>query len=262
MKNTPLDSAFSKMSSDPESDLLRLQFYERFAEAELFLVLCEDAKEDTAKPLILDMNNEQFALVFDTEDRLAEFAEKPTPYLTLSGRRIARQLAGQNIGIGLNLGDAPSSTMISSETIDWLNENLSNDVSETQARPKIFSAPKNIPENLLTAIDAKLSNMSGVISAAYLAEVTYENNSKGSILAILDAPNYAQTGITEAIAEALQFSGVDAATLDVTFLSSGDSVVRHLDSVAIKFEIPELILPKAPAPKPPGSDPNKPPKLR
>ena len=46
-------------------------------------------------------------LVFDREDRLTDFVGQPAPYAALSGRAIAQMLAGQGIGLGLNLDVAP-----------------------------------------------------------------------------------------------------------------------------------------------------------
>lgn len=76
----------------------RLRFYERLADAELFLMLEEDASDNRARPLIFKTSDGVFALVFDREDRLAEFVETPTPFVAMSGRRIAKMLVGEDIG--------------------------------------------------------------------------------------------------------------------------------------------------------------------
>lgn len=240
----------------------RLRFYERLADAELFLMLEEDASDNRARPLIFKTSDGVFALVFDREDRLAEFVETPTPFVAMSGRRIAKMLVGEDIGLGLNLGVAPSSMLMPSTTVDWLDEILGAKSIVTEAIPEQLHPPKGLPETLVTALDTKLANMSGVVSAAYLVGVTYNGGQRGHMLAMTDVPKAAQNGVAEAISEALSFSGVEAGQLDVTFLEINAPHINDFAKVGLKFEIPELILPAPLKPLVPGMNPENPPKLR
>lgn len=258
---TPLDLAHGAMESAPDDAPASLRFYERFADAELFLMLEDDAS-DTIRPLIFKTSDGSFALVFDREDRLASFVDTPAPYVAMSGRRIAKFLAGEDIGIGLNLSVAPSSMLLPPNAVEWLHTALGAKSVETEATPEQFHPPKGLPETLVTALDVKLANMSGVVSAAYLVGVTYKGGQNGHMLALLDVPLAARDGVAEAFSEALQFSGIEAGQLDVTFLAGTEPFIETLKTVGLGFEIPELILPKAPKPVVPGMDPSKPPKLR
>lgn len=258
---TPLDHAHTAMEAAPDDALASLRFYERFADAELFLMLEDDAG-DTVRPLIFETSDGSFALAFDREDRLAEFVDKPAPFIAMSGRRIAKLLAGEDIGIGLNLTVAPSAMLLPPNAVEWLHTALGAKSVETEATPEEFHAPKGLPETLITALDVKLANMSGVVSAAYLVGVTYKGGQKGHMLTLLDVPPQAHNGVAEAFSEALQFSGIEAGQLDVTFLTGTEPFIETMKNVGLGFEIPELILPKAPKPVAPGMDPSKPPKLR
>lgn len=258
---TPLDLAHSAMENSPEDNTARLAFFERLADAELFLMLEEEASDEAARPMVFPTADGEVALVFDREERLAEFVATPTPFVALSGRRIAKLLAGQNIGLGLNFGVAPSSMLLPASAVDWLQDVLGAKSDETEAKPVSFHAPKGLPENLIVALDAKLANMSGVVGAAYLVGVEYEGGQKGHMLALLDVPDAARDGVAEAFAEALQFSGIEAGQLDVTFLAADTSLSTALQAVGLGFEIPELILPKPMQPLAPGMDPDNPPKL-
>lgn len=258
---TPLDIAHAAMeASDDQS--AALEFYERLADGELFMMLEEEASDEKARPLIFDTEDGPFALVFDREDRLAEFVDTPTPFVALSGRRITKLLAGQGIGLGVNLGVAPSSILLPASAVDWLHETLGAKSVITEGKPSVYTPPKGLPEVLITALDTKLANMSGVVASAFLVGVEYDTAQKGHLLALLDVPDLAREGVAEAIAEALQFSGVEAGQLDVAFLDLNDPHVARLEKVGLGFEIPDLILPKALQPLAPGMDPNKPPKLR
>jgi len=259
---TFLDQTYAAMSEAPDDEAANLQFYERLSDAELFLMLEEEASDDSAKPLVFETADGPFALVFDREDRLAEFVDTPTPFVALSGRRIAKLLAGEGIGLGLNLGVAPSSMLLPPAAIDWLHEVLGTNSIVTEATPERLHAPKGLPETLVSALDTKIANMSGVASAAYLVGVTYLGGLNGHMLAFVDTPTAARDGMAEAISEALVFSGVEAGQLDVTFLDQDNPLLSEFAKVGLTFEIPELILPTALKPLAPGMDPDKPPKLR
>lgn len=259
---TPLDFAHAEMENHPTDDAMRLRFYERLADSELFLLLEEEPTEDIAKPMIFPVEDQQFALVFDSEDRLVEFAERTAPYVSLSGRMIAQMLNGQGIGMGVNLSVAPSSMLLPSDAVGWFAETLSFEPEQAQAKPTAIYAPKSVPEVLIQSLDTKLAAMAGVAKAAYLAGVDYEGATSGHVIAFIDAIEAAQPAMTSAIAEALTFSGIEAGTLDVLFLRASDPICIQLAKVALRFDLPELMEPKAHVMEAPGSNPDKPPKLR
>ena len=131
---TPLDKAHARMADNEDSDQARLGFYERLAESELFLMLATDvsAEDDAVSPEIFELEGAKYVLVFDREERLASFAERVTPYIAVSGRTIAGMLAGQGIGLGLNLDVAPSSILLSDAAVDWLHQTLGNAPDEVE----------------------------------------------------------------------------------------------------------------------------------
>ncbi len=262
MTLTPLDIAHQQMEAAPDDQTASLRFYERLADSELFLMLETDAADDRAKPMIFETGDGPIALVFDREERLAEFFESPTPFVALSGRRIARLLAGQGIGIGVNLGVAPSSILLPASAVSWLQETLGAHSVVTEAVPVEVAAPRGLPESLLTAIDTKLANTAGVVARAFLVAVKYEGGTKGHMLALVDVPEAAKDGVAEALGEVLQFSGIEAGQLDLAFLPLDSTILPAISRVGLGFEIPELVLPKAPKPLAPGMDPENPPKLR
>jgi hypothetical protein len=175
---------------------------------------------------------------------------------------IAMMLNGKGIGLGVNLSVAPSSSLLPDTAVAWLAETLAVRPEQAQAKPVAFYAPSAIPEALIRSLDTKLATMAGLAKAAYLAEVDYKDAPKTHVIAFVGAIEQAQSAITSAISEALTFSGVEAGTLDVMFLRASDPICAQLAKVALRFDLPELLEPKAQAIKAPGSDPDKPPKLR
>lgn len=256
---TPLDTAFRDMQ---ENEADSLAFYARFLESELFLMLETEVSGQSAKPLVLETSDGKLALVFDLEERMAAFSDTASSYVSLSGRRIASILAGEGLSIGLNLGEAPSATVLPPEAVTWLAESALGEDEQIEARPLEISKPSGVPESLIGALDAKLANMAGVVGAAYLVSVSYETGEEGHMLALVDVPEPAKPGVSEALSEALRFSGVEASQLDLAFLAADDPHLEKFSRAGLGFDIPDLILPKTPKPIAPGMDPDKPPKLR
>lgn len=261
MTATPLDAALNDMVAAPADDAARLRFYRAFADAELFLLLEEEGTAETLAPRVFDLSEGAVLLAFDAEERLAAFAEGPALYAALPGRIIAGQLAGQGIGLGLNLGSDPS-IILPADAMDWLAETLSGGPIETAAKPLAFAAPKGLPEALAVALADKLSRAGGLAATALLAAVEYDGNRHGHMLAFVDAAEGAQEALARAAAEALTFSGLEAGELDVTFLSASDPATRSLARVARVFDLPAPLRAEPAAPEAPGSNPDRPPRLR
>lgn len=258
-----LDDAYEAMQAKPDDDRAMLRFYERLADNELFLALEHEPQgDDDIKPLIFHTEGQQFALVFDSAERLAEFAEKTVPYIALSGRLIANTLSGQGVGLGVNLMVSPSSTLLGSDIVDWLASSLGEDVKTLKASPITVSSPSAIPEELLEALDQKLALMQGLATCAYLAQIAYDDGSNAHSLVFVDALEQAEDAITAAISEALAFSGIGAGWLDVMFIAGTSALIEKLEAQGLKFDLPDPLRADAYMPQAPGMDPNKPPKLK
>ncbi len=258
---TPLDQAHAEMTETGE-DAARLRFYERLADGELFLLLEQEPVDDAVTPRVFPLEEGPVVLVFDREDRLAEFAGAIVPYAALPGRVVVRQLAGQGVGIGLNLGVAPSAFLVPSDAVDWLATLLDRAPATIEARPERFIPPGDLPEILLRALDQKLARAAGLAGAALLAGVVYGGGHRGHVLALIGAVEGAQPALANAVGEALTFSGFDAGELDVVFLDADDPVLGQLASVALRFDLPEPAASEPGMPAAPGSDPARPPILR
>lgn len=257
---TPLDTAHALMDANPDDDAARLRFYERLADAELFLLLQTEAVGENLSPEMFELDGGKYVLVFDTEERLADFVEGGAHHAALSGRVIAKMLAGQGIGLGVNLGVAPSSILLPPESLVWLAEMLENAPQEVMARPIAFYAPKGAEQALLTAIDTKLTTAAGLADAAYLVAVEYDDGRQGLLLAIIDALPAAHGALAKAVSEVVMF-GTDDAGLDVAFFAASDTVCATLAKVGLRFDLPKREA-EALAPVAPGRDPNAPPILR
>ncbi|KJZ22968.1 SseB family protein [Tritonibacter mobilis] len=261
-ETTPLDQAHAAMEAAPEDDAARLRFFERLADSELFILLDKEPEGDRISPEIFDTGEGRFVLVFDREERLAQFANRIVPYAALSGRVIASMLAGQGIGLGVNLEVAQSSILIPDAAMGWLAETLSHAPGEVEAAISEVRPPQGLPEVLLTALDAKLATAAGLARMAYLAAVTYESGGSGHLLAFVGAQEGAEPALAKAAGEALTFSGIEAGALDVGFFSASDEMSARLARVGLRFDLPEVEAARSYQPQIPGSDPDKPPRLK
>jgi hypothetical protein len=256
---TPLDIAHACMEAAPDDDAARLRFYGDVADAELFLLLAAEVGGQAVTPRVFALEDGPVVLVFDREDRLSAFTGAPAPYAALPGRVIAAQLAGQGIGIGINLGVAPSSFLISAGAVDWLAATLGHAPAVVEAAPRSFHAPGGLPERLIEALDARLARAGGLATAALLAGVSYADGRRGHMLAFVGAVPGAEAALARVAAEALTFSGIDAAEMDVTFLAPQEPALQPLARVALRFGLP---MPALPDPVTPGMDRDRPPRLK
>ncbi|MBF9045974.1 SseB family protein [Rhodobacterales bacterium LSUCC0031] len=259
---TPLDQAHAAMADAPSDDAARLRFYDRLAGSELFLLLEAEAIGDRIRPQVFPVEAQDFVLVFDREERLTEFVGHQAPYAALSGRRLAEMLAGQAIGLGVNLGVAPSSILIEAASVDWLAATLAEAPEEVEEHPEEITAPLGLPDVLLHALDARLAAANGLARMAYLVGATYRGGRRGHLLAFVDPLPGAEPALARAAAAALTFSGVAAGSLDVGFFRAADPVSARLARVGLRFDLPAAAEVAASPPAAPGMDPDLPPRLR
>lgn len=260
--NTPLDLAHSAMQSNPEEDAARLKFYQTLADTEMFILLTKEPDGDHLDPEVFDVADARFVLVFDTEERLSTFTGRPSPYAALSGRYIAVLLSGSGIGLAVNPDVATSSILIPAEGVEWLVEVLADLPTAANDNFQTVSAPTAVPNVLVDTIERKLETAAGFALAAYIAQVTYSNGSLGHAIAFLDAAEQAHAPLAKAINEAVVFSGLEAALLDVVFLRAESSAGRAFARFGQAITLPVVQTAETYQPKAPGMDPNSPPKLR
>ncbi|MCA0963544.1 SseB family protein [Salipiger bermudensis] len=261
-ETTPLDAAHAAMEAAPLDDAARLRFYERLADSELFLLLTKEAEGDQIEPELFELADASFVLVFDREERLSQFVGQPVPYAALSGRNVAAMLAGQGIGLAVNLEVAPSSILLPPQAVDWLSETLGHGPQEAEAGIEEVTAPGGLPEVLITALDTKLATAAGLARCAWLAGVHYADGSRSHLLAFGGATPGAEDALARAVNEALVFSGIEAGSLDVSFVRDDEPLAALLARVGLRFDLPELHEPQRAERAAPGSDPDSPPILR
>ena len=144
-----------------------MAFYRALADAELFVLLEAEAEGDVMAPRVFDLADGPVLLAFDSEERLAGFSDRVLPYAALPGRVVAQLLAGQGIGLGINLGVAPSAMVLPPFAVDWLAETLAHGPEEAEARPQSFHPPKGLPQSLIAGVRVQGAKLGGPASRVH-----------------------------------------------------------------------------------------------
>lgn len=255
---TTVDAAHAAMIAAPEDDAARLAFYARLAEAELHLLLEEEALGDDIAPRVLDAGGRMHVIAFDSPARLADYAGREAAYAALPGKALADMLAGQGIGLALNPDIAPSATLLPPEAVGWLADTLGDAPEEREAEITEIGPPGALPEPVLAALDGALARAAGLAEAVWLVEATEAGGRKVPLVAIIDPAPGAEGPLAQAIRDAIALSGAEAGFLDVAFFAREHPVVPVLKRQGLMFDLPEIGA--APAPGIPGLD--SPPRLR
>ena len=260
MDPTPLDIAHAAMKAAPDDDGARLRFYERIADVELFMLLEDEPAGDQINPVVFE---DRYLLVFDRAARLSAYmGGKTAAHVALSGRAIAQMLEGQDLGLAVNLGVAPSEIMLPAGALAWLRDTLAHGAGEVEAQIAQVLPPKGLPESLITALDAKLATATGMAAGAYLVAVEYRGGGRGHLMAFIGAIPRAQDALVRAASEALTFSGIEAGAMDVGFFGPGDGIVEKLAKVGLRFDLPQMEGLQQTPRLAPGMDPAQPPILK
>ncbi len=258
--STPLDRTFAAMQKDETDIRTHLRFYENLCDAELFLSLENEPAGDTLSPQIFSSDGQDYALIFDSHERFADFAKVTSPYAALTGRLVIEMLQGQNIGLGLNLGVAPSNVLLPASSVDWLANILNRQVQEQTAVPKEIHPPENISQSLLQSLSRKLAFATELANSVCLVSVRYPNGSPINLLAYIDARPEAHDELTQIVSDSMAFSGEENETIDVAFFNSSDPISSLLIRTGLFLD---LTKPEQPTRNPtaPGMDPENPPRL-
>lgn len=263
MTETPIDAAHAAMQANTDDPAARLGFFERLADSELFVLLAQEPEGDKLVPDILDVEDGPFVLAFDSEERLAAHAEgRVAPYAAMSGRILAEMLDGQGIGLGLNVGVAPSSILFPAAAMTWLVQTLHQAPEAFDGQIAQLFEPADVPQSLIDAIKAKLARAAGLVRHAHLVGVEYRDGSRLHLLAFVGAHDDATDALAKATHEAVIFSGAETIALDVGFFDPDTRIAQRLNMVGMRIDLPEPPSTERPEPLAPGRDPDKPPILR
>lgn len=259
--NTPLDRAHRAMTARPADEAARLAYYHRLVGAELCLLLTREPEGDDLAPRVLDLSDGPVVLAFEGEERLAAFADGPVPYAALPGRVVIAHLAGQDIGLGINLGDEDCAFLMPAAAVDWLANTLAHVPESATARPTGWGAPAD--PALAPVLADRLAGLGALAVQGWLASAQNDDGAIAQVLVVEDPAPGAEAALAKAGAEALAFSAAGDAGFSLMFLSGAECRALGLPVLAVPVPLSKpAASPDPVAPQPPGSDPTRPPRLR
>jgi len=170
---TKLDIAYTAAKNDNEK---KPDFYNLFLNTDLYVATHPGTDDsDSVAPLIVEYSGVQFLMLFDTQQRLTDWAKKETAYAKMPGHAFI-QLINTDYHCALNVGTDFTKTFVPGE-IEWLKGIVEKTKREQTQDPKkntsaLVRKPKDLPENLINQLTEIFSN-NPTISYAYLGEVRY-----------------------------------------------------------------------------------------
>lgn len=256
---TALDRAQGAMQANPDDDTLRRAYYASVAAGEMFLLL-DAPPGDNLLPRIIEMDTVRYVLAFDTEERLATFAEGAAPYAAMSGRALIALVQGEGaaLGVGINLGVSEHAMLLPPEVLDWMAQKAAPEPALTERRLGAVFPPSSADAPLLAVLDRCVAGLAGQASGAWLVE-TRDEDTPVLLLAVTDAAPHMRGAIAGAVTEALQYAGLET-PMDTVFATGADRWLEPVERTGLRFDAP--VPPGAAHPAAPGMDPDRPPKLK
>ncbi|MEM7547115.1 MAG: hypothetical protein AAF367_16420 [Pseudomonadota bacterium] len=260
---TPLDHAWTATEAPGAGDAEMAKYYDVFAAAELHLLIDAASLSGTGtpQPQLFPVDDIDTALVFDTEDRLAAFTEDGAAHLTLSGRAVIAMFAGRNVQVGVNLGDAPSATILPAAALDWAAAALRQPIEAEEGSEMALTVPRMITPDLISRIDTKISGMGASVGEAWLCGLG-SGRTASLILCVALRAEEAEQSVVAALAETARFAGGEKAAFDIAVTMGGDARLELARKVGIGFEPANPAEISRAQPVAPGMDNSKPPRLR
>ena len=255
---TPLDRVLSAWMQNPDAPDARLRVFEQFLSAELFLALEAEAIGDKIKPLIFDIQDGRFALVFDREDRLNAFLGGTRDLAAMSGRSLLQLLLGTDIGIGLNLSEEDACALFLPSDLRWCADFVTEPEANDQAI-KAVTPIRDIPQDLLARLDRKFGTLEGYAEAAFLVSLEGANGEMHPTVLFLGAAKPAEAHIAKTISETLRLSQGEF-SLNVGFITHDNPALERIAKHGLRFDLPQPEITQTLMT--PGLDPQKPPRLR
>jgi hypothetical protein len=196
---SPLDRALGVAEL---GDAQAQAFYDAFLNARLYVPTAEDDPDlptDTVSLLVADIEGEGIVPVFDSEDRLATWAEEPVAFTVLAGHALVEQL-DPALQIALNVGTEHFKLFVESE-LAWLRERLGETVTDLAAHDtadliafRDGAPPEGLVEALLRAL--RQNELAG---AAFLVEAEEAGVEGGRrYLLVLDVGDADEAAFAEA----------------------------------------------------------------
>ena len=235
-----LNKAFLEMSQNPESNDARLKYYGVLADTNLFLLLEQEPSNEILEPKFIQLEGNNFALAFDSEENLSEFYGEAAAFAEVTGRVLAKMLLEEKIGLGINLGVSEGELLLPWEIIEWFVNVLDEAPNLVQITPKKFLRAEAFPEILFKALQEKLMPAVGLFDEIWICAAEYNEDETSHLICLMGAQKPAEQAMIKSIKEVLSFSDINLGNTDVAHFNYDDEACSKIREVGIKLEFPEV----------------------
>lgn len=257
-----LDTAYANMQNPDGDETAELRFYETFCDCVLTVLIVEDEAQDKIQFDIFETSQGALVLAFDSEDRMAEFIEKPTGFINMPGRELLQMLSDQQLGIGLNLAVAPSSQILEKATLDWVRDVIGSESMVKMDKISSLKPATNISPSLSQNLAMRLQAFYGFVESVLICDVTYEDGYAGTAFFVLNCDPDTEANLFAMLMETQRFSSRDDSEIAIQFIQTNSPNIDDIRAVAQEVKPLPRSAKSISTPKAPGRDPAKPPKLR
>ncbi|MCI4662087.1 MAG: SseB family protein [Neomegalonema sp.] len=217
-----LDAAWAEMrrsGEDEAADAASARYLDILLSEVLLCPLASDPDEegndpDAIEPLIVEHGGVGAVVVFDSEDRLANFLTEPTAHVALPGRAYFEMLDGAELPLILNPGIAPVEAVFEPQTISTLAATA--EMTDEELASDGFGngqiLPPKAPEALLTTLATRLAAARSLLVEAWLVFVDRDDEQVSTLALALEASEGASEAGLRSLA--LELSQLGAAHLD------------------------------------------------
>ena len=235
-----LNKAFREMSQDPENNDARLNYYGVLADTDLFLLLEQEPSNGILEPKFIQLEGNNFALAFDSEENLSEFYGEAAAFAQITGRVLAKMLLEEKIGLGINLGVSEGELLLPYSVIEWFVSVLEETPDVVQNSPKKFLSANAFPEIMLKVLQEKLEPAVGLFDEIWICGVEYDEDEFSNLICLIGAQKPAEQAMIKSIKEVLSFSDINLGNTDVAQFNYDDEACSIIREIGIKLEFPQV----------------------
>ncbi len=138
---TELDKALQTLEQDRRNPENQSQYYDLFLNSNFFVPTFEDTEDgaevpppdqNQVMPLILESDGNDYMMLFDTEQRLRDWAEGEVSFVEVPGHVLA-EMSASPLHWALNVGTEHSKQFLPEE-IAWLRESVERCKAEAEGK--------------------------------------------------------------------------------------------------------------------------------
>ena len=251
---TPLMQAYLRMQASPGEERARMSYFARLADARLSVPLEDASDGERIAPLLTEVDGVTCVQVSEDVANLA--TDGPVHTAEVEGRDLARMLRGSGLGLAVN---GAQGHVLLPEMVEWFADALEAQRGD-EAEAPVAVYPPRVSDEFLARLSEKLAAQAGLAEAGWLVEAEYADGARGPLVIVIGVVPGFEGRLRDAVAEAAAFQSGEPVEVTVAFLEADSVAVERIARVGLRFDLPEAE--RQAEPKPPGMDPDVPPRLR